>query len=207
MRALLVLAGDSPDRHLLMQEYTNADLRIAVDGGLEDFSQLELKPDVIVGDLDSVRAGLVEQYDVPLLQAQAEKNETDSMLALDYAIEQGATEVVMLGALGDRMDHAVSNLLMLRRAYGKNVQMELKDERQTIMLKNGDFEIHAPQGTTVSLIPARDQATVTESWIYYPLERLNLHCDEGRGVSNTMLSEVAQISTDDFLWVFLSQRV
>lgn len=207
MRALLVLAGDSPDRHLLMQEYTNADLRIAVDGGLEDFSQLELKPDVIVGDLDSVRAGLVEQYDVPLLQAQAEKNETDSMLALDYAIEQGATEVVMLGALGDRMDHAVSNLLMLRRAYGKNVQMELKDERQTIMLKNGDFEIHAPQGTTVSLIPARDQATVTASGLYYPLERLTLHCDEGRGVSNTMLSEVAQISTDDFLWVFLSQRV
>ena len=92
----------------------NRDLVIAVDSGLERVRVLGLKPDLIIGDMDSVEPELLQLHpNTTQLRHPADKNETDTELAIHYALDAGASEIVLLGAVGDRLDHTLANVLLL----------------------------------------------------------------------------------------------
>src|ERR671911_857583 len=95
----------------------NAALVIAADGGAAALNRLSRHPDLLVGDLDSADAGLVARLEAEGAEIQrhpADKEATDTELAVVAALAAGATEVVILGALGGRrLDHELANLLLL----------------------------------------------------------------------------------------------
>lgn len=202
MKVLIVAAGEPPSQELFLKHYKWCDYSIAADGGLAVFG--DRLPDWIVGDMDSVSAELPEKYikaGVKVIKAEVEKNETDSMLALNQALALGATKIVFLGGTGGRLDHALSNLALLKRAYQNGVQLTLEDDRQHIAIGTGTFEIEGREGQTVSIIPVDEFARVTARGLYYPLDDLLLANSDTRGISNILTSAKASIRTKEFVFI------
>ncbi len=108
MKVLLVLSGDKPGSDLLKHEIAEAVVTIAVDGGYNIFHQLGVTPDLVIGDLDSIKYDIVDQVKV---LKQLNQNTTDLQKALSYVFEHfEPSQITLLGATGGRTDHLLNNL-------------------------------------------------------------------------------------------------
>ena len=195
MRALIVLGGDAPGSELLERCMQTSDLTIAADRGLCAFVGTELLPDLLLGDMDSVSADVLARYEgrVPTRRLGCIKDDTDGVDALDYAIEQGAQEITLLGALGGRLDHALANLMLLVRASRHGVRAQIVDERVRIVRVDGEETVRDAVGDTLSLLPLGEARGVTLTGFFYPLRDHTLKSDYPLGASNVITEPVARI--------------
>src|SRR5258708_466164 len=129
-------------------------------------------------------------------KAGVEKNETDTELAVQAAIEQGATSITLLGALGgERFDHTMANILLL--ADIEPVPAKIVDGPSTCWLLRGPGSsfINGQKGDLLSLLPLTGDATgVRTKGLYYPLHGETLRFGKPRGVSNVLTQEHAEVS-------------
>jgi len=197
MRALIFANGDLPDAATARRLAEKADLVIAADGGSQHALTLSITPHVVVGDLDSLepplRAKLAEAgtrfYPYP-----SEKDETDLELALLYAVEQGAEEILVLGALGKRIDQTLANLLLLAHPALAEVTVRIVAGHQEAFLIHGEGLVEGLPGDTVSLIPiGGDAHGVTAEGLKWPLAEETLRFGPARGVSNLLLGRKARV--------------
>ncbi|HIE37724.1 MAG TPA: thiamine diphosphokinase [Anaerolineales bacterium] len=197
MRAVIFANGRFPDpaahRHLLRPD----DLVVAADGGAAHARALGVTPYVVIGDLDSLepdlRAELAEAGAQFLTRSPA-KDETDLELALLYAVRQGAEEVLILGALGGRIDQTVANLLLLAHPALAGVRVRVIEGAQTAFLIRDEALIEGRPGDTVSLIPlGGDARGVTAEGLRWPLREGTLRFGPARGVSNILLGRQARV--------------
>ena len=199
MKALIVLGGDAPGKALLTRWKAACDFSIAADRGLEAFDAAGLEPDFLLGDMDSVRHEVLGKYEsrLPQKRLKCEKDDTDGEAAIDAAIERGAREIVLLGALGGRMDHALANLMLLVRAHRKEAFARIVDEQ--VLIERVDFRsvLDDALGHTVSLLPLGQAEGVTIDGFYYPLVNGTLTNDCTLGVSNVVTSSPATVTVRD----------
>ena len=196
MHVLIVLGGDAPGKELLESCAACADLTIAADKGLEAFARAGLKPDLLLGDMDSVSEDVLlgMQADTEIDRLPCIKDDTDGVHALDVAIERGAKHITLLGALGGRMDHALANLMLLIRAQRKGVSAQILSESVCIERVNGCMTLHGAKGDTVSLLPLGEAKSVTIRGFFYPLEEYDLDSAYPLGISNVVTEDAASIS-------------
>jgi thiamine pyrophosphokinase len=212
MRAVIIANGrlshPAVDRARLRPE----DWILAADGGLHNCRRLGLTPSVLVGDLDSV-----EPADLPPLQSSGvtivehpqRKDETDLELALAYAVDHGAGEILILGALGDRWDQTLANALLLASPVLKAVPTWLVDGRQQVTLAHPGtpLVLNGSPGDTVSLLPLLGDAHgVSTSGLEYPLDHETLLFAATRGVSNRLLGETASVQLAEGLLLVVHQQ-
>lgn len=134
---------------------------IAVDGGLVHCERMGIVPDLILGDLDSAEQKLIDRYpDVPSLRFSANKDETDTELAILEALTFHPEKIVLFGGLGKRIDHTLYNLNLLQR-FAFNIEIESEEER-IFPLKPKDV-IETYPGQTVSLIPLTEPVSNVSS--------------------------------------------
>jgi thiamine pyrophosphokinase len=119
---------------------------------------------------------------------------TDTEAAIDYALDAGADDITILGALGTRVDHTLSNINMLLRAYGRGADCRILDEFNELTVATGEHELHGCPGQTISILPLTGDLTVTASGLEYPLEQLTLPFGSSRGVSNHIQGTSAHLS-------------
>ncbi|MDO5378046.1 MAG: thiamine diphosphokinase [Clostridia bacterium] len=195
MRALIVLGGDKPGAALLGGCMKNSDLVIAADSGLAAFDEAGLAPDWLVGDMDSVSAQIRERYNGRVKERRLNciKDDTDGVDALDMAMDAGATEITLLGALGGRLDHAMANLMLLVRAHGRGVRAEILSEAVRIIRVDERAVLTRAKGDTVSLVPLGEARGVTLRGFFYPLTEHTLRSDYPLGVSNVVTQEEAVV--------------
>lgn len=195
MKALIVLGGDAPGAALLRRCAEAADVTIAADKGLAAFDAAGVKPDLLIGDMDSVPKAVLGKYenDVSVRRLNCIKDDTDGFDALEVAVDRGATEITFLGALGGRLDHAMVNVMLLIRAAQRGVYAELLDERVRIIRVNGRAELHGAKGDTVSLIPMGEARNVSISGFFYPLSCYTLKNDTSLGISNVVTEDEAVV--------------
>lgn len=191
-RCVWVLAASpvwsSPER---LRDIPSPDVVIAADGGSTLAARLGLVPDLVVGDLDSSDRELVQELEgqgVPFHRFRHEtKVETDTELAALAALDWQPDTIIVLGAVGGRLDHSVANLLLLTHPRLAVHDVRLVDGRQTALLaKPGRWnELPAAIGDTVSLLPVgSDAGGVRTADLMYPLNNETLLTGRGRGVSN-----------------------
>ncbi|MBI5348458.1 MAG: thiamine diphosphokinase [Chloroflexi bacterium] len=181
------------------------DVIIAADGGAKYCRALNLTPRVIIGDLDSISPNDLAEFKNKgsrILQYPKRKDETDLELAIDLAIAEGASEIILFGALGGRWDQTLANLLIPALDKFSSTPIRLMDGDQEITLLRGGSTLrwrgHA--GATVSLIPIGGEARgVTTSGLEYPLRDGVLKLGSTLGVSNVIVSEEANVSLKDGL--------
>lgn len=202
MRAVIVASGDvAPDdaRHL-----DGAALVVAADGGAATLDAFGRRPDLLIGDLDSVDPGLVDRLEaggVRVEQHPTDKEASDTELAVSAAIDAGATEIVVLGALGGaRLDHELANVLLLADPGLADRDIRIVRGPTTVRLVagGGRLELEGSIGDLVTLLPVGGTARdVTTSGLRWPLDGASLAMGRSRGLSNEVSSTPASVSVGD----------
>lgn len=199
MKCLIVTAGAPPGQELLAAHAQDAGLIICVDGAAVTLAKYSVAPDVLIGDFDSADIHSLKHLEstgAKLVRLSVHKNETDTEAAMLLALESGADDIVLLGALGLRLDHALGNLGMLIKADRAGVHCRIIDELHEITAAQGFYEIIGDPGQTVSILPLTGDITVTATNLMYPLEKLVLRSDAARGISNVILSSPATLNIE-----------
>lgn len=197
MKCLIVSGGTPPKETVLKKHILDASLIIAADKAAELFDSICIFPHVLIGDFDSADATVVKRFSdsgVLLITLPCEKNETDTQAAVNYAIENGASDIVILGATGMRTDHTLANLSMLVRAKRAGADCRIIDEYSEIIAVEGECDIIGHIGQTVSIIPFCGSITVCATNLKYPLRNLELCIDSSRGISNEILNNPVHLS-------------
>jgi thiamine pyrophosphokinase len=204
-----VADGDVPaalgDR-LAVDHHEQRPLIVAADGGALKAERLGFRPDVVVGDLDSLSASAVERLrraGSEVLAHPPAKDHSDLELAVREAIGRGASELVIVGALGGRrFDHALANTLLLALPELAAIDVVVLDGEATLQVIGsggpGRLVLSGAAGDLVSLLPlSPDVQGVTTDGLLYPLADEALVQGSSRGLSNVMLAERAEVATRD----------
>ena len=178
---------------------------ICADRGYDHARLLGLSPDLVVGDMDSVSpAGRSAVRDLgPRLEVHpSRKDSTDTEIAVDHALSMGASQILMLGALGGRVDHELANLMLLVRIAMAGRQAEALDDICRVLAVVADSEsatarIAAAPGDLLSIIPVSSECRgVSLSGLEYPLTNATLPIGLARGVSNVFTAAEATVSLE-----------
>lgn len=181
------------------------DLLICADGGLRAARSLRIRPHVAIGDFDSASPALLRwaaRSGTRIITHPAEKDKTDTELALDFAAAAGVRTVDFLGALGGRLDHELANVALLLRAKTAGVTMRIRDGGTMGCLAARRTALSARIGDVVSLLPLSRRVTgVSTSGLRYPLRRATLAEGSTLGVSNVVTASrpVIRVGTGDLL--------
>lgn len=165
---------------------------ICADGGFRHMDKLGLTPDIIIGDMDSVKADL---HGEKTIVYPVRKDFTDSEIAVNYAIDNGFSDLVLIGFTGTRMDHTLNNLFLLKGISERGVRAEIIDEHNIIRYAEKENILHGKKGDIVSIIPIEgDVSGITTEGLDYPLFSGTLEFGKGRGVSNVMTGDECRIT-------------
>jgi thiamine pyrophosphokinase len=213
--AILVGDGDVPARAVLDAAWpgwaAGADLVIAADGGARKAGRAGLRPDLVVGDGDSLgESGLAEvrAAGFPLELAAPDKDESDLELAVIAAVARGAGRLTILGSLGGpRFDHALANAWLLGHPVLGGRTAILLDASTRVRLLSSPSEgsagtirraeaiLAGAPGGLVSLFPfGEDAVGVTTDGLAYPLQDEPLRAGPARGLSNVRIGTEARVS-------------
>ncbi len=203
-RTLVLTNGDILDSSALKAriEAWSPEQVIAADGGSRHASTLGLEIDLLVGDLDSIepaqRETLLEQG-TQFEHFKAEKDETDLELALLRAVAQGATEIAVVGIVGDRLDMVLANIHLLTLDALIPINTKLWLGRQTAwLIRPPGEEFKGAPGDTLSLIPIKGEAMgVATTGLAYPLQGETLYFGSSRGISNVMEQEDCRVDLEE----------
>ena len=175
------------------------DLIIAADGGSSHCRTLGIIPSVVVGDLDSLNPDYLKSLQTSgteIISYPVNKDKIDLELALEKALELGADEILVLGALGARWDMTIANLLLPAASEFSRVAIRLIDRHQEIVLLRGMGELtfKGKRGDMLSLVPiGQDACGVTLRGLKYTLEDDVLKFGATRGISNVLIDDTATI--------------
>lgn len=191
MKAVVVAAGGQVN-HSLCPYIKEADLLIAADGGAEPVMELGFVPQAIVGDFDSLNPKVASRLagcGSELIRVKREKDETDTELAVRYALESGAKAVTFLGAVGGRTDHTLANLILLAGLAKKNIRAKAVTPDLTVYAITDQLVIQGNKGELVSVFPFQGPAEgVTEIGFKYPLTDAYLDPFAVVGISNELIT-------------------
>lgn len=164
-----------------------------------------LFPDLIIGDFDH---GVDAPVGETVRRFPCEKDDTDTMLCLKYALLQGAAEVTVLGGIGGRLDHTVANLQTLLYAARRGCHATLTDGKNEATVLSGSTVIAKKERFYLSVFAIGGKAEgVTLEGVKYPLCGTTLAPDFPLGVSNEITAAEARIEVKSgYLLLILSQK-
>jgi thiamine pyrophosphokinase len=191
------------------------DLIISANGGARIARSLGLWPRIVVGDMDSLLPRLKHEladHGCEFIQHSARKDETDTELAVREALRRGASELILVGMLGGRLDHCLANVLLLAMPELALVPVHIWDgDTQVWLVRGGHSLVVAGElGDIVTLLPLGHDATgIHTQGLEYALNGETLHLGLARGVSNVMTgpSAVVSLSGGLLLLVLVTSRV
>jgi thiamine pyrophosphokinase len=195
LRTLIFLAGErvAKERWLALCQ---GSLLIAADAGLAQLEEAGVHPDVLLGDFDSIAnpEGLSLQDRAPrVLVYPEEKDQTDGEIAVEYALAQGAREVVLVGGWGRRADHALANVLLLVKLHQAGAYGWMLNQRSEMVLVQGQLRLGGRPGQTFSLLPLTPCRGVSLRGGRYPMKDAELNPGETWGISNQFFGEEVMV--------------
>jgi thiamine pyrophosphokinase len=197
-RAVIFVNGRLPDLESARRLIHPGDTILAADGGTRHLLALGLSASIIIGDLDSLTEEEQHSREITgckVIKYPHDKNETDLELALLFAIEAGHREILIIGALGGRLDQTLGNLSLLTGPEFAGLELRVDDGVEETWFVRNRCEVRGNPGDIVSLVPwGGEVAGVTTNGLRWPLCDESLYPDKTRGISNEMLGETASIS-------------
>lgn len=194
MKAILICNGDAPSKQFLRKIIRNYDVIACADGGANIAYRFGIRPDFIIGDLDSVnesamnffrRKGTEIIYD-------SDQNSTDIEKSVKFLIRKGCKSIDIVSAIGNRIDHNLGNLSVLVN-YHKKVNLKMVDEGSEIFFATGKVSFKANVGDIISLVPLGRKVFVLKTvGLKFKLKNENLTFS-GRGVSNVAIGRKVTI--------------
>ncbi|MBF0259715.1 MAG: thiamine diphosphokinase [Desulfamplus sp.] len=222
MKYLIVANGIVKNDNRLLRYIRQADVVVCADGGAGHIKRMNLVPDIVIGDLDSIEDEVkhyinsyIIQNRVALIKYPTKKNASDTELAVLWAIDQGATDITLAGVTGTRMDHTLSNIFLLHTIAQRGIECRIVDDHNEIYLLShcvaghesvdeqeslsrmdvSAISVTGEPGGLLSIIPVTQMVTgLTLKGLEYPLDNADLTFGSSRGISNVFNENVAHIS-------------
>lgn len=198
MRVVLFANGHLTAPERLRRHLRGDDVIVAADGGARHALALGLWPQWLIGDLDSLspdEVALLRRRGCAVEQHPRDKDATDLELALATAQRLGAREVLVLGALGGRLDQEVANLLLLAAPAWADLRISLADGGETAWIVRDRLTLRGRPGDTVSVLALTPQVEglTYEGGLRWLLDDFTLSFGSTRGISNEMTADEATI--------------
>ena len=209
-RVIILANGELPDINKARSIIRGVDYIICADGGTRHALTLGIRPDVITGDLDSAEQTAVQKFRDDGVQVEPfseDKNETDLELAISRALELHPEHVIIVAALGGRLDQTIANIALLGDSRLSSLDIRLDDGVEEIFLCRDQAHVHGRSGDIVSLIPWQGEVSEVQTTdLKWPLHKETLYPDKTRGVSNEMISDTAAISIGSGVLLIVHRR-
>ncbi|MEF9982940.1 MAG: thiamine diphosphokinase [Oscillospiraceae bacterium] len=206
-KCLIISAGDMEEDIQKKITINPCDFVIACDDGYRHCVKFGFKPDILIGDFDSIKSQLPK--DVETVKLNCEKDDTDTISAIKFALKKGFKSIVLTGALGGRIDHSFANIASLlfinsNGAYGEIIG----DSERIFLIQNEEIVLQSEPNYTLSIFTPDEIAVgVCLKNVKYELDEYTMTNNFPIGISNEFTENDAIISVrEGRLLVFLSQK-
>lgn len=209
-RAVLVVGGDAPSKHLLKEALAESNFLTAADSGAVAVHRAGLSTDLLVGDMDSIDDEVLEKIlasDTQVLRLPVEKDDSDTETAVKTLCDRGFQEIILLGATGSRLDHTLGSVMLVSVTASSSAQVVLWDTNNCCrLITTGTYYLSRTEDN-VSVVPlSPDGLTLTLNGFYYPLQEETVFFGQSRGLSNIMVAQEGTIVVHHgFGLLFVSQ--
>jgi thiamine pyrophosphokinase len=217
-RIIIFANGELPDKDKVRAILQDDDYIICADGGTRHASSLDLKPALVIGDMDSAESAHLKKLradGVAIELFPRDKNEIDLELAIQRAIELDPNQIIIVAALGGRLDQTLANIALLsdlrlstlRQGSGQALDVRLDDGVEEIFFCRDQAEVKGRSGDIVSLIPWQGAVTgVLTKNLKWFLDSETLYPEKTRGISNEMIADTATIKIESGLLLIVHRR-
>ncbi len=211
----LIISGGEIDKRLLKKYCKKDDGQniIAVDRGLEALYHLNIIPNYVVGDFDSISKEVLQHYQakpqITFHTYNSEKDNTDTEIAIQLAMELESSSIIILGALGKRMDHSLANIHILKQALEAKIPCQIVDGYNKIYLIEDKHTLYKDKtyGKYVSLLPLTSKVEeITLKGFKYPLYKYCLTVGVSLGISNEIVEDIATIELKNGILIVIESR-
>lgn len=210
MQALLICNGLISNSKIIHDNLKKDTVVICCDGGAKYAFNEGILPNYIIGDLDSLDLSIISFFQnkgVCFKKFSSDKDKTDTQLAIEFAKTLNISSITILGAIGNRFDHTLTNVHMLLHSLNNNIDSKIIDDNNEIILINKYTEINGDIGDLLSLIPfSSDVFGVTTTGLKYQLNNFNFKIGTSIGISNVFKNQKVTINlSDGYLLVIKSK--
>ncbi len=209
-KVLIAGSGRENSKDFYLKLSHDFDFIIGVDRGAEVLLDAGVKPDIAIGDFDSVTdLSYIEGSGIRILKFPVEKDKSDTELAIEFALGKGFDVFVMTSMLGRRTDHLLFNISLLVNLYRKGKDCTIIEEHEEIHLLESERKtFHVRSGDIVSLFPI-DKIIygVSTEGLKYELQGKNLVSSSTLSLSNVALKNDVSISVKKGIVLVLFEHV
>lgn len=189
----------------IITSFVAGDLSLLLDNGCDDFilcadggysiaAEYGVTPDLVIGDFDSIKSTIPAE--IKTIKLPVEKDDTDTMACVKYAINNGYKEIIIIGGTGGRLDHTMANLQCLYYGVNHGINITLKDEKNIVSLHfPSKIQVKKREDFKLSIFAFSEFCGgITLSGLKYPLQNYTLQQSFPLGISNEFVSDYAIIS-------------
>jgi thiamine pyrophosphokinase len=184
-KAIILANGDAPSvSQIKFLKKKGFDKFICADGGANSARKLNIVPDIIIGDLDSISEKSIKyfEYKSEIIQ-QKRQNDTDVEKALKYLIKKKYEKVILLGATGDRLDHTICNLGIVIKFFDK-IDISIIHEKSFLTAYNDNVEFQTISDEIISIYGFDARTKIKSKGLKYPLNNVALPFGQKESTSN-----------------------
>ncbi len=207
MKCVIVTNGQIDDYQWLKKQVESADILLCADGAAKHLMSIDVYPDCILGDFDSIDQESMEWIRKKKISEEhfpPKKDVTDTDIAIDYALSYQPEEIIILGALGTRMDHTLGNLYLLEKYRNSVESLIIMNPQNMISLIEGSLNIQHQKNTIASIIPISEKLEgITLEGFEYPLQEGTLIRGDSKGISNRIVEENAKVCIEKGIGFFI----
>ncbi len=192
----LIIAGGEPVQTELAARLAPAAWIVAADSGLDQANRLGIRPDLVIGDMDSVTPQALadaESAGVTIVRHPTDKDATDLELAIDAAANEGFLRATIIGGTGGRMAHTLANAMLLLRRREIDLNWLTSHARITALRAGESATYPAADGPLLSVLAVGGPATCVSTGLRWPLDGSPLTTGSTRGVSNEIVGDAATV--------------
>jgi len=197
----VVLNGQMPKEKILINQIQSADYIIAVDGSGNTLIDLNIIPDVIIGDLDSINS--IKDKNIEFVKTE-DQSKTDFRKTLEWCIEKNILEISIYGISGKSDDHFLGNYYTLND-FGTIIKWTAYTDFSFISPCKGTKEFESFSGQKVSLFCMNGESTINSKNLEYPLKSYLLKPSD-KAVRNISVSTKFTVESTNTIVVFQSRK-
>lgn len=206
MKRAYLVSGGEIDLSFLKKELhkrPKSSVVVAVDAGLEYLNEINIQPDILVGDFDTVDYDILEKYidnkDIKINRHSPIKDFSDTELAIDMCLKEGYHEIYIFAALGRRFDHSLANLYILCKSLDRDAYIQIMDEYNKIYVYDHSFIIEKNKlwGDYISFFPMGGSISdFSVEGVKYPLNNATIdkYKNPTLTISNEIIEDEARVS-------------
>ncbi len=188
--ALILANGAFPKNANLINKLKTSEYLICCDGAVNNLEKIGIKPQIIIGDLDSINSDIKERYK-DIIYHISEQDNNDLTKAVNWTVNQGFKRITILGATGKREDHTIGNIFLLLR-YIHKVQVQMISDYGILTPITGDTVFESFKGQQVSMFAPDNSTKILTHNLRYPLDNRSLP-ELWNGTLNEVLADSFEI--------------